>query len=48
MIDVLGGQIMKDFVGLRAKTYSYLNDKNDEDKKGGKKGNLNFKIAKTV
>ena len=29
----LGGQIMKEFVGLRAKTYSYLNDNNDEDKK---------------
>ena len=24
---------MKDFVGLRAKTYSYLKDNNDEDKK---------------
>ena len=29
----LGGQIMKEFVGLRAKTYSYLKDNNDEDKK---------------
>ena len=29
----LGGQIMKGFVGLRAKIYSYLKDNNDEDKK---------------
>ena len=28
----VGGQIMKKFVGLRAKTYSYLKDNNDEDK----------------
>ena len=33
MKDELGGQIMKKFVGLRAKTYSYLKDNNDEDKK---------------
>ena len=32
MKDELGGQIMKKFVGLRAKTYSYVKD-NDEDKK---------------
>ena len=31
--DELGGQIMKNFVGLRAKTCSYLKDNNDEDKK---------------
>ena len=38
MKDELGGQIMKTFVGLRAKTYSYLKD-NDEYKeaKGIKK-----------
>ena len=29
----LGGQIMKEFVGLRAKAYSYLKDNNDEDRK---------------
>ena len=30
--DKLGGQIMKEFAGLKAKTYSYLKRKNDEDK----------------
>ena len=33
MKDELGGQIMKEFAALRAKTYSYLKDNNDEDKK---------------
>ena len=33
MKDELGGQIMKKIVGLRVKTYSYLKDNNDEDKK---------------
>ena len=27
------GHIMKEFVAIRAKTYSYLTDNNDEDKK---------------
>ena len=31
--DELGAQIMKEFVGLRAKTYNYLKDNNDKDKK---------------
>ena len=50
----LGGKIMKDFVGLRAKTYSYLKKNNGEDKKveGTKmciiKRNLNLKIIKIV
>ena len=33
MKDELGGQIMKEFVRLRAKTYGNLKDNNDEDKK---------------
>ena len=54
MKDELGGQIMKKFVGLRAKTYGYLKDSNDDHKKvkGTKrcviKRNLNFRITKAV
>ena len=33
MKDGLRGQIMKQFVGLRAKTYNYLKENNDENKK---------------
>ena len=33
MKDQLGGHIMTKFVGLRAKTYSYLIDDVSEDKK---------------
>ena len=33
MKDELGGKIMKKIVGLRAKTYSYLKDNNEENKK---------------
>ena len=33
MKDELGGRIMKKCFGLRTKTYSYLKDNNDEDKK---------------
>ena len=29
----LGGEIMKEFVALREKTYSYLKDNKEEDKK---------------
>ena len=33
MKDELGRIIMKEFVGLRAKPYSYLTDNNNEDRK---------------
>ena len=33
MKDELVGKIMKEFVRLRGKTYSYLKDNNDKDKK---------------
>ena len=33
MKNELGREIMKDLAGLRAKTYSYLMDSNDENKK---------------
>ena len=52
MKDELGAQIMKVFVGLRAKTYSYLKDNNDKDKKEQDtkkciiKGKLNFEDYK--
>ena len=50
----LSQQIMKEFLGLRAKTYSYLKDNDDKIKKakGTKKcvikKPLNFKIIKIV
>ena len=46
MNDELVRQIMKEFVGLRAKTCSYLKDNNDEDKKakGTKKCVINRKL----
>ena len=46
MKNELGGQIMREFVGLRAKAYSYLKDNNDEDKKakGTKKCVIKRKI----
>ena len=33
MKDELRGQIMKEVVGLRAETYSYLKENNDKEKK---------------
>ena len=33
MKDKLGGQMMNEFIGLIANTYSYLKDNSDEDKK---------------
>ena len=46
MNDELVREIMKEFVGLRAKTCSYLKDNNDEDKKakGTKKCVINRKL----
>ena len=46
MKDELGRQIMKQFLGLRAKTYSYLKDNNDEDKKA--KGTKNCAIKRKL
>ena len=34
MKDELGEKVTKKFAGLRAKTYSYLTDNYDKDKKG--------------
>ena len=54
MKDELGWQIMKEFVGLRAKTYSYLKENNGANKKvkGTKKcvikRKFNFRIIKNV
>ena len=42
----LGGQIMKEFVELRAKTYSYLEYNNDEDKKTKRTKKLKFENYK--
>ena len=46
MKDEIGGQVIKEFVGLRKKTYSYLKDNNDEDKKakGTKKCDIKRKL----
>ena len=46
MKDELGGEITKEFVGLRAKTYSYLKDNNNEVKKA--KGTKKCVIKKTL
>ena len=52
--DRLRGKIMIKFVGLRAKTYSYLIDEGREDEKQIKQksmsqnGDLNLKVIKTV
>ena len=52
MKDKLGGKISKQFVGLKAKTYSYLIADSSEDKKAKgtkkcvKQENLNLKIVK--
>ena len=45
MMDQLGENIMTKFVGLRAKTYSYLINDGSENKKA--KGTRKFAIKKT-
>ena len=46
MKDKLVGQIMKEFTGLGAKSYSYLKDYNDEDEKA--KGTKKYVIRKKL
>ena len=46
MKDELGAQIMTQFVGLRAKTYSYLTDDDNEDKKA--KGTKKYVIKRNL
>ena len=46
MKDELGGQIMKIFFGLTAKTYSHLKDNHDEDRKNKRHKKLFHKKRK--
>ena len=46
MKDELGRKVMMKFIGLRAKTYSYLIDDGSEDKKA--KGTKNFFIKRKL
>ena len=54
MKDKIGGQLMNEFVKLKEKTYNYLKDNNDENKKAKglksvlQKENFISKIKKTV
>ena len=43
-----GGQIIKKFVGLRAKTYSYVKKQRRRQKKDKKSENLNLRIIITI
>ena len=44
--DNLGGKLLKEFIGLRAKTFSYLTDDNSEEKKV--KGTKKCAIKRTL
>ena len=52
MKDELGGQIMKTFISLRPRTYAYLKDNDDENKKARStkrcavKRKLKFQVCK--
>ena len=46
MKNELGRQIVKKFVGLRPKTYSYLQDDNDEGKKA--KGTKSYVVKRNI
>ena len=46
MKNEFGRQIRKKFVGLRPKTYSYLQDKNDEGKKA--KGTKKYAVRRKL
>ena len=46
MKDGLSGKIMKKFAGLRARTYSFLKDNNDKDKKA--KGTKKYFIKRKL
>ena len=49
MKDELGGKIMKELVGVTAKTYSYFKDNNAEDKKArGTKNIQNIKLMQIL
>ena len=46
MIDELGRKIITNLVGLKAKTYTYLKDSNDEEKKAKRTESVSSKKLK--